>query len=69
MLRVLLVMSVVSLGLGCGPSKRREPSDSLFATPAAELAREHAPDLYEPAQSGLGRSREAERRKDDAGRR
>jgi len=64
MLRVLLVIQCVA-GLGCAAQQATRAADSLFMSPAAELAREHAPDLYEQAQRAWAEADEAERRKDD----
>ena len=64
MLRALLLVSCVT-GLGCAAQQATRAPDSLFGSPAAELAREHAPDLYDQAQSAWSEAGEAERRKDD----
>lgn len=62
--RALLIMSCVS-SLACAAQQTTRSSDSLFASPAAELARQHAPDLYDQAQTAWADSDEAKRRKDD----
>ncbi len=62
--RAVLVASCVA-GLGCAAQQAPRTSDSLFASPAAELARTHAPDLYGQAQTAWARADEAQRRKDD----
>jgi len=60
---VLLVSCVV--GLACAAQQTTRSSDSLFASAAAEHAREHAPDLYERAQAAWAGADEAQRHKDD----
>jgi PAS domain-containing protein len=64
MLRAVLIASCVA-GLGCAAQQATRTSDSLFASPAAELAREHAPDLYAQAQTAWAEADEAQRRKDN----
>lgn len=51
--------------MGCAAQQATRTSASLFESPAAELAREHAPDLYGQAQTAWAEADEAERRKDD----
>ncbi len=60
---VLMVWCVV--GLACAASQTTRTSDSFFGSPAAELAREHAPDLYGQAQTAWAEAEEAQRRKDE----
>jgi hypothetical protein len=60
---VLFVSSVV--GLACAAQQTTRTSDSLFASPVAELAREHAPDLYDQAQTAWAQADEAQQRKED----
>ena len=62
--RAVLIISCVA-GLACAAQQTTRTSDSLFASPAAELAREHAPDLYDQAQTAWADADEAKRRKDD----
>ena len=62
--RAILVASCVVV-LGCAAQQTPRASDSLFASPAAEQAREHAPDLYHQARTAWAQSDEAQRRKDD----
>ena len=62
--RAVLIVSCVA-GLGCAAQQTTRTSDSLFASPAAELAREHAPDLYDQAQTAWAEADEAQRQKDD----
>jgi hypothetical protein len=50
--------------LACAAKQTTRTSDALFATAAAELAREHAPDLYEEAQAAWAEADGAKRRKD-----
>jgi hypothetical protein len=64
MLRVVLTVSC-AVGLGCAAPQATRTSDSLFASPAAELAREYAPDLYEQAQAAWTQAGDAARRGDD----
>jgi hypothetical protein len=63
MLRAVLIAWCVA-GVACAAQQTTQTSDALFATPAAELAREHAPDLYEEAQTAWAEADEAERRKE-----
>ena len=63
MLRAVLIAWCV-VGAGCAAQQTARTSDTLFTTPAAELAGEHAPDLYEKAQAVSVEADEAERRKD-----
>lgn len=62
--RLLVIMSV--LALGCGARQSMRTSESMFSSPAAEVAQELAPDLYEEAKVAASMAEEAERRKDDA---
>ncbi|MBW2551340.1 MAG: hypothetical protein JRE73_11355 [Deltaproteobacteria bacterium] len=64
MLRTLVFVGCVT-GLGCAAQQATRTADSLFGSPAADLAREHAPDLYARAQTAWAEAAEAERRKDD----
>lgn len=64
MLRALSIVSCAA-GLACAAHQTARTSDSLFASPAAEHAREHAPDLYDQAQTAWAEADDAERRKDD----
>ncbi len=50
---------------GCAARQDTRASDSLFASPEAELARQHAPDLYAEAELASNEAEEARRRKDD----
>jgi hypothetical protein len=63
MSRVVLIAWCVA-GVACAAQQATRTMDALFATPAAEVAREHAPDLYEQAQSAWAQADEAQRRKD-----
>jgi hypothetical protein len=63
MLRAVLVASCAA-GIACAAQQTTRTSDTLFATPGAELAREHAPDLYEEAQTAWAEADAAERRKE-----
>jgi len=54
------------LSLGCAGQQSTRSSDSLFETPAAERARDLAPDLYLRAEAASSRAAEAPRRKDGA---
>lgn len=62
--RGALVLLSVAIG-SCAGSQAGRTSDLLFATPEAELAREHAPDLYAQAESAWVQASEAQRRKND----
>jgi len=62
--RGLLFLCCVS-GLACAGSQTTRISDALFATPAAELARDYAPDLYGQAESAWADASAAERRRDE----
>ena len=64
MLRALLVGSCFA-GLACAAQQTARTSDSLFASPGAELAREHAPDLYDQAQSAWAEAEVAQRQKEE----
>jgi len=64
MLRAVLIGLCVS-GLGCAAQHTTWTSDSIFDSPAAELGREHAPDLYEQAQTAWAGAEEAKRRRDE----
>jgi len=64
MLRAVAIGLCVA-GLACAGHQTTRTSDSLFDSPAAELGREHAPDLYEQAQTAWGEAQVAERRKDE----
>jgi hypothetical protein len=64
MLRAFLIVSCFA-GSACAAQQTARTSDSLFASPAAELAREHAPDLYEQAQSAWAEAEVAQRRKEE----
>ena len=59
----LLFCSVASAA--CAGSQASRTSDTLFATPAAELAREQAPDLYSQARSAWADAEDARRHKDE----
>jgi hypothetical protein len=54
-----------ALSIACAGRQATRASESLFASPAAELAQELAPDLYAQAQAASALADEAERRKDD----
>lgn len=60
---VLAVYCIVEMG--CAAQQATRTSESLFESPAADLAREHAPDLYVQAQTAWAEADDAERRKDD----
>ncbi len=64
MLRAVLIGLCVS-GLGCAAQHTARTSDSIFDSPAAELGREHAPDLYDQAQTAWAGAEEAKRRRDE----
>jgi len=56
----------LSIAIGaCAGSQAARTSDVLFATPEADLAREHAPDLYGQAESAFAQASDAQRRKDE----
>jgi len=63
MRRVLVLVSCVT-GAACASPQTARTSDALFASAAAEAAREHAPDLYERATTARAAAEEAQRRKD-----
>jgi hypothetical protein len=62
--RAVLIVSCMA-GPACAAQQTARTSESLFASPAAEHAHEHAPDLYEQAQDAWIRAEDAQRRKDD----
>jgi PAS domain-containing protein len=51
----------------CAASQSARTSELLFATPEAELARQHAPDLYARAESAWVHASDAQARKDEQG--
>ena len=59
------LFGLCAVGLACAAQQTARTADSLFGSPAAELAREHAPDLYAQAQTAWAEAEEAQRRKDD----
>lgn len=66
MLRVpssLLIAAAVA-SLGCAAQQSARTSSSLFGSPAAALARDHAPDLYAQAEIAWAKAEDARRRKD-----
>jgi len=65
MSRATLLLCCVA-SAACAGSQASRTSDALFATPAAELAREQAPDLYTRAQLAWADADAAQRRKDEA---
>ena len=65
MFRATWIVSCI-VGLGCAAQQTARTSDSLFTSPAAEQAREHAPDLYEQAQTAWAKADAAQRHRDDA---
>lgn len=58
------LLALCALTLACAGRQSTRSSEELFASPAAELAQELAPDLYAEAQAASGLADEAERRKD-----
>jgi hypothetical protein len=61
----LALVFVCGLAMACAGRQTMQTSEALFSTPAAELARELAPDLYEEARAARELAAEAQRRKDD----
>ena len=59
------LLGVCALGLACAGQQTTRTSDALFGSPAAELASEYAPDLYDQAQTAWTDAEEAQRRKDE----
>ena len=59
------LLGVCAVGLACAGQQTTRTSDALFGSSAAELAREHAPDLYDQAQTAWTDAEEAQRRKDE----
>ena len=57
--------TVCLLGLACASSQSTRSSSSMFATPAAEQARELAPDLVQRAEDAWSRAGAQKGRKDD----
>lgn len=55
------------LGLACASSQAARTSDALFSTPAAGLAREQAPDLYNRAETAWADAQDAQRGKGEQG--
>lgn len=62
--RVFLAVYCIA-GMGCAAQQATRASVALFESPAAELARDHAPDLFGQAQAAWAEADDAERRKDD----
>ncbi|MDH3655871.1 MAG: hypothetical protein OEN21_16530 [Myxococcales bacterium] len=62
--RPTVVLLSVVIG-ACAGSQAGRTSNVLFATPEADLAREHAPDLYGQAESAWAQASDAQRRKDE----
>lgn len=62
--RPTLVLLCAAIG-ACAGSQGARTSDLLFSTPEADLAREHAPDLYGQAELASAHALEAERQKDE----
>lgn len=62
--RVVSIASCV-FALGCAGQQAARGSDSLFSTPAADLARQLAPDLYQRAEDAWARADQEKGRKDD----
>jgi PAS domain-containing protein len=62
LLAVLIVSSAIAIG--CAAQQATRTSDSLFSSPAADLAREHAPDLFDQAQLAWAEADDAERHED-----
>ncbi len=60
----LLPIVACVAAVACAAQQTTRTSDELFASPAAEAAREHAPDLYGRAKSAWAAADEAQRRKD-----
>jgi hypothetical protein len=60
---ILFVCCVASTA--CAGQQATRASDALFETPAAELARDYAPDLYNQAETAWVQADDAERRKDE----
>ncbi len=58
------LLFVIAIAACAGSQSARKP-DVLFATPEAELAREHAPDLHARAESAWAHASDAQRRKDE----
>ncbi|MBW2718779.1 MAG: hypothetical protein DRH23_09400 [Deltaproteobacteria bacterium] len=63
--RAVLILWCVA-GLACAAQQTPGTFDSFFASPAADLAREHAPDLYEQARTAWTAAEGAQRHKDGA---
>jgi hypothetical protein len=64
MLRAVLMVSC-ALGVACAAQQAGRTSDSPFASPEAEHAKEHAPDLYEQARVAWAEADAAQRHRDD----
>lgn len=63
MKRPAALLALCFLGLACAAQQGTRSTESLFDTPAAELAREQAPDLYLRAEQAWTDSEDAQRRK------
>ncbi len=63
MTRPTLLLLCIAIG-ACAGSQAARTSDLLFSTPEADLAREHAPDLYVRAELASARAHEAKRNED-----
>ena len=64
-MRTAAILACAALVYGCASQQAVRASDSLFNSPAAELGRELAPDLYDNALTAWDRAEEARRGKDD----
>lgn len=63
--RPALVLLCFAIG-ACAGSQAARTSDLLFSSPEADLAREHAPDLYVRAELASARAQEATRNEDES---
>lgn len=61
----VVMIACCAIALGCAGQQSTRGSDSLFTTPAADLARELAPDLYQRAEYARSRVGQSKGRKDD----
>ena len=66
MRRVALTLACCALGWSCAGQSASRSSETVFSTPAAEHARERAPDLYQRAEAAWSRAEQVKGRKDEA---
>ncbi len=65
MIRSFLLPFLCVAALACAGQQATRGSESLFASPGAELARDEAPDLFVQAEAAWAKAEEAGRKKND----